>query len=193
VSDATHPDPEGVAEGSASPEAEGAPVGHEADGVSAEMLEPDPHPGEISVEALIETIESVTAERDTHLADLQRLTADFANFRKQTDKRQTEIREQAAGRLVEDLLPVLDAMDAAAQQGVEGVEQVHEQLLGVLRRNGLEDLGRVGDPFDPHQHEAAMTEPGDGDEEGPTVSQVLRTGYGWNGRVLRAAMVAVKG
>ena len=147
----------------------------------------------ISVEELIETIETVTAERDAHLADLQRLTADFANFRKQSEKRQSEFVAHAAARLAEELLPVLDAFDAAVQQGVEGIGSVRDQLLAVLEKEGLEVLATEGEPFDPHRHEAAMSEPGDGAEDEPMVTQVLRTGYGWNGRVLRAAMVAVKG
>lgn len=146
----------------------------------------------VSVEELLDTVETVTAERDAHLADLQRVSAEFANFRKQTDKRQGELVEQAAARLANALLPVLDACDAAAQQGVD-VGPVQQQLLAVLEKEGLESLAAPGDPFDPHRHEAAMTEPGDDTTDGPVVARVLRAGYGWNGRVLRAAMVAVSG
>jgi molecular chaperone GrpE len=121
------------------------------------------------------------------------VSAEFANFRKQNEKRQSEIIHQAAARLAGELLPVLDAFEAAVQQGVEGIDHVYDQLLAALRKEGLEDLATVGEPFDPHRHEAAMTEPAADADDGPVVAQVLRAGYGWNGRVLRAAMVAVRG
>ena len=83
--------------------------------------------------------------------------------------------------------------DAAAQQGVEGVEPIAGQLRGELERAGLQVIDELDAPFDPNLHEAAMSEPGDEDQDGPVVTQVLRTGYARNGRVLRAAMVKVKG
>lgn len=133
------------------------------------------------------------AARDQHLADLQRVSADFANFRKQTDKRHADTVAQAGSRLAEALLPVLDACDAAAQQGVEGIDHVADQLTHVLELEGLEIITDESEPFDPTRHEAAMSEPGDDEQDGPIVAEVLRTGYAWNGRVLRAAMVRVKG
>ena len=150
-------------------------------------------PVAVTVEQLIATIETLTEERDAHLADLQRVSAEFANFRKQNEKRQSDVVHQAAARLAGELLPVLDAFEAAVQQGVEGIDHVYDQLLSVLRKEGLEDLAVVGEPFDPHKHEAAMSEPAAVGDDGPVVAQVLRAGYGWNGRVLRAAMVAVRG
>ncbi len=148
---------------------------------------------EISVESLLTTLETVTAERDDYLDRWQRVSAEFANFKKQTDKRNADVAAQAGSRVAEALLPVLDACDAAAQQGVEGVEPIAAQLRAELERAGLQVIADHDAPFDPHLHEAAMTEPGDDDQDGPIVAQVLRTGYAWNGRVLRAAMVKVKG
>ena len=147
----------------------------------------------VTVEDLVVALEAVTAERDQHLADLQRVSAEFQNFRKQTEKRNSEFAAQAGSRVAEALLPVLDACDAAAQQGVEGVEPIAGQLRGELERAGLQVIAEVDAPFDPNLHEAAMSEPGDDGQDGPIVAQVLRTGYAWNGRVLRAAMVKVKG
>ena len=148
---------------------------------------------QVTVEDLVAALEAVTAERDQHLADLQRVSAEFQNFRKQTEKRNSDFAAQAGSRVAEALLPVLDACDAAAQQGVEGVEPIAGQLRGELERAGLQVIAEVGAPFDPNLHEAAMSEPGDDGQDGPIVAQVLRTGYAWNGRVLRAAMVKVKG
>ena len=147
----------------------------------------------VTVEDLVAALEAVTAERDQHLADLQRVSAEFQNFRKQTEKRNSDFAAQAGSRVAEALLPVLDACDAAAQQGVEGVEPIAGQLRGELERAGLQVIAEVDAPFDPNLHEAAMSEPGDDGQDGPMVAQVLRTGYAWNGRVLRAAMVKVKG
>ena len=147
----------------------------------------------VTVEDLVAALEAVTAERDQHLADLQRVSAEFQNFRKQTEKRNSDFAAQAGSRVAEALLPVLDACDAAAQQGVEGVEPIGGQLRGELERAGLQVIAEVDAPFDPNLHEAAMSEPGDDGQDGPIVAQVLRTGYAWNGRVLRAAMVKVKG
>ncbi|NDH84443.1 MAG: nucleotide exchange factor GrpE [Acidimicrobiia bacterium] len=147
----------------------------------------------VTVEDLVVALEAVTAERDQHLADLQRVSAEFQNFRKQTEKRNSDFAAQAGSRVAEALLPVLDACDAAAQQGVEGVEPIAGQLRGELERAGLQVIAEVEAPFDPNLHEAAMSEPGDDGQDGPIVAQVLRTGYAWNGRVLRAAMVKVKG
>jgi molecular chaperone GrpE len=147
----------------------------------------------VTVEDLVAALEAVTAERDQHLADLQRVSAEFQNFRKQTEKRNSDFAAQAGSRVAEALMPVLDACDAAAQQGVEGVEPIAGQLRGELERAGLQVIGEVDAPFDPNLHEAAMSELGDDGQDGPIVVQVLRTGYAWNGRVLRAAMVKVKG
>lgn len=162
---------------------------------SEEPPAPDPAGvGEpLSVEELLATLEAVTAERDQHLADLQRVGADFANFRKQTDKRNAELAAQAGSRVAEALLPVLDACEAAALQGVDGVEPIAAQLREILHGAGLELIADVDEPFDPNRHEAAMSEPGDDGQEVAIVAEVLRTGYAWNGRVLRAAMVKVKG
>jgi len=147
----------------------------------------------VTVEELLATLETTTAERDDYLDRWQRLSAEFANFKKQTEKRNADVAAQAGSRVAEALLPVLDACDAATQQGVEGIEPIAAQLRGELERAGLEVLASAGEPFDPNRHEAAMSEPGDDDQDGPIVAEVLRAGYGWNGRVLRAAMVRVKG
>ncbi|MGI9621572.1 MAG: nucleotide exchange factor GrpE, partial [Acidimicrobiales bacterium] len=145
----------------------------------------------LHVETLVATMETVTAERDSHLADLQRLSAEFSNFRRQATKRQTDTVEHAAGGLAAKLLPVLDACDAALQQGATDVEPIRLALLDTLRKEGLEVLTDSGEAFDPERHEAVMHEPGDDAE--PTVAEVVRTGYVWNGRVLRPAMVRVRG
>jgi len=134
-------------------------------------------------------------ENEERLAQLQRLQADFENFRKQAQKRVLDEVDRSTGKFVEDLLPVLDACELAFAHGVDGIEPIWSSLLGALRRHGLEPLDSLGVPFNPEQHEAVMhVQAGDdGDDSEPVVSDVMRTGYTWKGRVLRPAMVTVKG
>ena len=86
---------------------------------------------------------------------------------------------------------MLDACEAAFTHGVEGIEPIWSALIGALQRQGLEALDLQDKTFDPAHAEAVLHEPGDGGE--PVVVETLRTGYLWKGKVLRAAMVKVKG
>ena len=124
----------------------------------------------------------------------QRVQADFENYKKRVLKQQTEYLERAAEHLVEKLLPVLDTADLAVahDEGNASLHQVMAALLEALGKEGLERIDPIGRPFDPNEHDAVMHEPGD-DGEQPTVSEVMRAGYRWKGRVLRPAMVKVKG
>jgi len=138
-------------------------------------------------------IEALMAERGEFLDRLMRLQADYENYRKRVAKNQADEVARATARLVEDLLPALDACELAYAHGVEGIEGVWSTLLGALRKAGLEPMDPTGKPFDPAEHEAVVHEPGDGTEDGQSVIEVFRTGYTWSGRVLRPAMVKVKG
>jgi molecular chaperone GrpE len=137
------------------------------------------------------SIEGIARERDEFKDIALRVQADFENFRKRAATQMSDELDRALGKLVEQLLPVLDACEAAVAHGVEGVEQVWSSLLGALQKQGLEALDLAGKPFDPALADAVLHEEGDGSE--PVVLEVLRTGYRWKGRVLRAAMVKVKG
>ena len=137
------------------------------------------------------TIDDVMKERDEFKDIALRVQADFENYRKRAASQMGDELDRALGKLVEQLLPVLDACEAAVAHGVEGVEQVWSSLIGALQKQGLEALDLSGKPFDPALADAVMHEEGDGSE--PVVLEVLRTGYRWKGRVLRAAMVKVKG
>jgi molecular chaperone GrpE len=148
---------------------------------------------ELTVETLLEDVERLARERDEYLDALRRTQADFENYRKRMMKQQADQAEAVASRLVEDLLPVLDACDGAVQHGATEVEPVFAALLGALEKAGLERIDPHGEPFDPNRHEAVMHEPAaDGDED-TLVTDVMRRGYAWKGRVLRAAMVKVRG
>jgi molecular chaperone GrpE len=148
---------------------------------------------EAAAEAALEVdLAALLTENEERLGQLQRLQADFENYRKQAQKRVTDEIDRSTGRLVEDLLPVLDACELAFAHGVDGIEPIWSQLLGALRRHGLEPLDSLDTPFNPEQHEAVMHIEGDGEADA-IVSDVMRTGYTWKGRVLRPAMVTVKG
>ena len=138
-------------------------------------------------------LDAVTKERDEFKDLALRLQADFENFRKRVATQLVDDVDRATGKLVESILPVLDACEAAAAHGVQGIESVWSALLGSLQKQGLEALDLADKPFDPTTAEAVVHEPGDSSGEGPVVIEVLRTGYRWKGRVVRAAMVKVKG
>jgi molecular chaperone GrpE len=164
---------------------------------AAAVDDPDREPagdGELSVENLLEDtlsdLEKVTAQRDEYLDLARRVQAEFENFRKRTEAQRVELVARAAERLVGELLPVLDACDAAIGHGAEDVAPIQSALLSVLEREGLEKIDTVDVPFDPNLHEAVLSEPGAGGE--PMVVEVLRAGYSWKGRTLRAAMVKVR-
>jgi molecular chaperone GrpE len=136
-------------------------------------------------------IDEVIKERDEFKDIALRVQADFENYRKRAAVQLTDEVDRSTGRIVEAMLPVLDACEAAVAHGVEGVENIWSSLLGTLQKSGLEALDLQGKPFDPALAEAVLHEEGDGGEA--VVVEVLRTGYRWKGRVLRAAMVKVKG
>jgi len=135
----------------------------------------------------------IAQERDDYLDALRRLQADFENYKKRMLRQQTEYLERAAESLVEKLLPVFDTADLAiAHGGGEEVKQIWTALFDALEREGLERIDPLNGPFDPNMHDAVAHEPGDGTGE-PEVTEVMRAGYRWKGRVLRPAMVKVRG
>ena len=148
--------------------------------------------GAFSVEDLVKDLERVTVERDQYLDTSRRLQSEFDNYRKQVARREAEQRERAAESLVSELLPVLDACDGAVANGVEDVEPVRTTLIEALTKQGLERIEGSEEPFDPAKHDAVLHEPAD-EADGPVVAEVMRAGYSWNGRVVRPAMVKVRG
>jgi molecular chaperone GrpE len=144
-------------------------------------------------EAAVEhDIARIASERDDYLEALKRLQADFENYKKRIIKQQTEHLERAAEALVEKLLPALDTFDLALAHG-EGFDQVHSTLMTSLEKEGLERIDPLGKPFDPNEHDAVAHEEADAGAGGPVVSDVMRTGYRFKGKLLRPAMVKVKG
>ena len=146
---------------------------------------------EAAQEALEHDVQALLVERDSFKDIALRLQADFDNYRKRVATQNADDVQRATGKFAEAMLPVLDACEAAFVQHPAEVEPIFNLLLGQLKKLGLETMNLHEQPFDPNLAEAVLHEPGDGGE--PLVSEVLRSGYTWNGRVLRAAMVKVRG
>ena len=138
----------------------------------------------------------VEAERDEYLNDVRRVAADFENYRKRAARDQESLVARAHERLVKELLPVLDdlerALEAAAEHEEakleEGVRLVARELESALAKEGLVEIETDG-RFDPHVHEALLSQPSDEDEG--AIVQVLQKGYRLGDRVLRPARVVI--
>lgn len=133
--------------------------------------------------------QAMLAERT---ADLQRLQAEYANYRKRVERDRLAVREQALANVLHGLLPVLDDIGRASEHGelTGGFKSVADSLEGIVVKLGLTAFGESGDPFDPTLHEALMhTYSADVTE--PTAVQILQPGYKVGERIIRPARVAV--
>ena len=160
----------------------------------------DPETGEVreqaagSGDAAPAAAPSGSAREDELLADLQRVTAEYANYRRRVDRDRAAVVEHATLALLESLLPVLDSIELARQHGdLEGpFKAVGEAVEQLAERQGLRRLGAKGDPFDPSVHHALVHAPEAADVDFPVVAEVLQPGWRLeSGRVLRPAGVVV--
>ncbi|MFN8168658.1 MAG: nucleotide exchange factor GrpE [Candidatus Nanopelagicales bacterium] len=153
------------------------------------------------LDAFEEIVEGLVVEEelvavDTQVAeltaDLQRVHAEYANYRKRVDRDRESSRDLAVGNALAELLPVLDDIGRARDHGdLEGAfKSVAESLESTVGRLGLERYGAEGDAFDPTIHEAISHAHSD-EVQGPTCTQVFQPGYRYKGKVLRPAIVAV--
>ena len=157
-------------------------------------LPDDPHEAnEILIRELVEARQEAGELLDT----LQRLAAEFDNYRKRTERDQAENVQRAGQRVITSLLPTLDSLDAALGieatteaevKMLEGMRGTEALLLDALRSEGFERIDAVGAPFDPALHEAVQVVPGEGEQ---VVEQELRKGYTMRGRVVRPSLVVV--
>lgn len=152
-----------------------------------------------AVPVLISALVNTQAEAAGYLETMQRVAAEFDNFRKRAARERDEIVDRASQRVIERLLPTLDSFDAAlayqAQTDTEkkllsGMADTHRLLMEALAIDGFAPIEASGVPFDPAVHEAVTgpTEEGEGD----LVVREMRRGYTLGGRVVRAALVAVE-
>jgi molecular chaperone GrpE len=137
-------------------------------------------------------LEALRSELDERLRDLQRVTAEYANYRKRVERDRALMAEQATGLVIATLLPILDDLDRARDHGdlVGPFGAVADQLTAALGKFGLNAFGEVGDRFDPTRHEAVAHET-KSDVTEPTCTTVMRRGYLLGDRLLRPALVAV--
>jgi molecular chaperone GrpE len=162
------------------------------------MTEKTPTKAELSkhCEELEERLAKTEQERDEYLADLQRVAADFENYRKRVARDQEKLTARAHERLVKELLPVLDDLERALEAAAEheeakledGVRLVHRELKEALAKEGLVEIDTNGQ-FDPHKHEALLTQPSE-ENEGAII-EVLQKGYRLGDRVVRPARVVI--
>ena len=151
---------------------------------------------EEQAEEVVDETAALQKERDEYLDALQRLKAEFDNYRKRVARDQGDLVARAAERLVRQLLPVLDDLERALEfaaaheeaQLEDGVRLVHRSLADALAKEGLAEIPTDG-RFDPHTQEALLSQPSEA-EEG-TVIQVLQKGYTLGDLVLRPARVVV--
>ncbi|MCU1594771.1 MAG: GrpE protein [Frankiales bacterium] len=152
----------------------------------------DPETGEARPDAVVEAPEPEPVNE--HLADLQRITAEYANYRKRVDRDRVAVVEMATAGLLEALLPLLDNIELARQHGdLEGAfKGVGESLEQLAERQGLERYGAKGEDFDPAVHHALVSAPADPEATVTVVAEVLQPGWRLrSGRILRPAGVAV--
>ncbi|NLV80612.1 MAG: nucleotide exchange factor GrpE [Rhodococcus sp.] len=138
-----------------------------------------------------EPVSTEAAELAERTADLQRVTAEFANYRRRADAQRTAAAEEAKASIAAKFLDVLDDLDRARAHGdLESgpLKSLSDKLGGVFDSVGLVAFGAEGDAFDPELHEAVQM---DGDGTHPVLGTVLRKGYRFGDRVLRHAMVMV--
>jgi molecular chaperone GrpE len=182
--------PDATASGAASvPGEDGAFV--EAEGPDVETTDPMDE----ELQDLIDQTRAEPVEADSeHLADLKRVTAEYANYRKRTEANREIERQRAVGDVVKGILPVLDDLDRAEKHGdlVEGgpIAAIVAKLRTNVERIGLVKVGAVGDAFDPQVHEAIFQKPNP-EVQVDTVADVVESGYYVGETLLRAAKVVV--
>jgi molecular chaperone GrpE len=150
-----------------------------------------------------QVVEQLTGERDAMRNDLQRIAADFENFKRRSALAREQASAAAESRLLGELLTVIDdterAIDHAGKDDtdkasvIEGLDTVRKRLTTLVASHGLERIDTVGSTFDPHLHEAMMVQPGPNGEADDSILQELQSGWKLGDRVLRHARVIVAG
>ncbi|HLV58056.1 MAG TPA: nucleotide exchange factor GrpE [Natronosporangium sp.] len=151
-----------------------------------------PAAAEETVSALAAELEALRAEVEERTRDLQRVGAEYANYRKRVERDRERAGELAVAGVLSALLPVLDDFERAREHEElpEGVLAIADHLTTTLAKFGLSAFGEKGDPFDPNRHEAVAHQKS-ADVTEPTCVEILRRGYLMGDRLLRPAMVAV--
>jgi molecular chaperone GrpE len=171
---------------------------------------PEEAPAEVPEEMLAEVPEDIEAltpeevatlrrEAEEYLEGWQRARAEFANYKRRTEREMAEIRQRVRGDMLVDILPIIDDLERAlrdrpaeeeASPWASGIELIHRKLLALLEAEGVEEVETEGQQFDPTLHEALSHEESEGHPEGEIID-VLQKGYRMGERVLRPALVRV--
>jgi molecular chaperone GrpE len=183
----------GAGEGETWSEADSAALGAAAEGDPGDQADQADPADPMSV---------LARERDEYLVALQRTQADFENYRKRITRLQEEQSSRSTAALIEKLLPALDTLDlakahqseaAADSEDAKALTSARAMLLDLLAKEGLERVDEAEVPFDPSVHDAVARSEAEGETGEVVVEEVLRSGYRWKGKVLRPAMVRVRG
>jgi molecular chaperone GrpE len=168
----------------------GGPAGGQGTGDGAPAAAGQPATAESSASA--EQIEQLKGQLADRTSDLQRVQAEYVNYKRRVDRDRDVARAGGVESVLRELLPVLDSLRAAREHEelTGGFKAVADEVERLAARHGLEAFGEAGDPFDPRIHEALMHAHADG-ITGPTCVTILQPGYKINDRVLRPARVAV--
>ncbi len=145
-----------------------------------------------------DAVEELRREKDALHDRLLRTAAEFDNYRKRVERERREFMDQTTADVVAGLLPVVDNLERALQAGAtpesdalrKGVEMIHQQMLELLRKHGVEPIQALGADFDPNFHQAVFHEESDAHREGEVMEELQR-GYMLRDRLVRPAMVKV--
>jgi molecular chaperone GrpE len=177
-----------------------APAGEQPAGAPPGTHHPSPgermSENETVTEVTVQDVPAGDGDLSRQLAerteDLQRVTAEYANYRRRVDRDRGLVVDQAAERFAAQLFPIVDDIERARDHGdlTGAFKVVADRVLGLLDGLGVESFGDAGDPFDPSLHEAVLHDTSD-EVSVPTATTVLRRGFRRGDRVLRTAMVSV--
>lgn len=164
----------------------------DAGGPAGQAAEAEGATGQAAATEGEDPVADLKKQLDERTADLQRLQAEYTNYRRRMEREREAMATTGKAAVLNDLLPLLDDLERAGAHGdlTGAFKAVSDKLLGVLEKTGLEPFGAEGDTFDPTVHEAVQHDTS-AEVDGPTVTTVLRRGYRFDDRVLRAALVGV--
>jgi molecular chaperone GrpE len=162
------------------------------DPLTGKVIEQPPAPEAAEPEVADDAVQQLQAQLDERTSDLQRLQAEYANYRKRVERDRVAVKEQATGTVLGELLPILDDIGRARDHDelTGGFKSVGEALEAAVGKLGLVRFGENGEPFDPNLHEALLHSYSP-DVTETTCVDVLQPGYRIGERILRPARVAV--
>jgi molecular chaperone GrpE len=145
----------------------------------------------LTIKKLRERLKNAEEKAKEYLGELQRAKADFVNMRKRDEEERKEFNKFVSGKVISELIPVLDGFSQAMEHGIEGVEPLYKLLMKTLSQHGLEESNPLGEKFDPMFHEAVGMLKTDKESEDHKILEVLQKGYILSGKIIRPAKVKI--